>query len=130
MSDRIDPVCAREGCNEIVTKKGMKYHARECAPLGGFGHASTRDVFYRVVVKTAPEQLSTNEMADKIGVTRASLMRWHHAGMVPAEQSAGGAFVFLPSEVEAAMKKHGLPRCQKVSSVLARERLFLDGSSA
>jgi predicted site-specific integrase-resolvase len=52
---------------------------------------------------TEPQLLGSTETCERLGISRSTLTQWMDKGwIVPAEQLAGGAYVFTGTEVERA----------------------------
>lgn len=117
MSEKIK-VCGRPGCESLVTRPGKAYCSRSCSPFGFFGTDKLGRQWQRTV-KTHEDQMTSDEMAHHVNVSRTSLLRWFRLGMVPGEKTETG-IIFIPAVVIAALKEHGLPRPQGSGARLAR----------
>jgi excisionase family DNA binding protein len=51
-------------------------------------------------------RLTPRQLADRLSTSKATVMSWHHAGIIPAVVAVGRIYRFDINEVEAALAEH------------------------
>lgn len=65
----------------------------------------------------SPTALLTPVQVGRIyAVSADTVLRWHHAGLIPAEVSVGQIYRFDPDEVAAALKRNARKKAKEKAS--------------